>query len=76
MHSRGDVRHFLLKILMATASKQRNGASVMSMSAAGASSDSAWQSSTHVSNEIQTTAANRLTTRIGAVLFLLGWSSW
>jgi len=44
----------------------------MSMSAAGASSSTARESSPRVSNETQTTAANRLTTRIGAVLFLLG----
>ena len=44
----------------------------MSTNAASPSSASAWKSSTHVSDEIVTTAANRLTTRIGAVLFLLG----
>jgi len=44
----------------------------MSMNTAGASSAAAWESSTPVSDEIETTAANRLTTRIGAVLFLLG----
>ena len=44
----------------------------MPTSAAGASSPTAWEPSTSVPNEIQTTAANRLTTRVGAVLFLLG----
>ena len=44
----------------------------MSTNAARASSAPAWESSTHVSGERESTAANRLTSRIGAVLFLLG----
>ena len=44
----------------------------MSTNAASATAISAWDPSTHLSDEIGSTAADRLTSRIGAVLFLLG----
>jgi hypothetical protein len=44
----------------------------MSTNAASATAVSAWDPSTHLSDEIGSTAADRLTSRIGAVLFLLG----
>jgi hypothetical protein len=59
-------------IIVAAASKRPNGASVMSTNAATAIAVSAWDPSTHLSDEIGSTAADRLTSRIGAVLFLLG----
>ena len=43
----------------------------MSTKLASASSAPAWESPTHLSDEMESTAANRLTARIGAVLFLL-----
>ena len=44
----------------------------MSTNTAGASSAPAWESSADISVEIERTTANRLTARIGAMLFLLG----
>jgi hypothetical protein len=58
-------------IVMVTASKQQHGGFVMSARPASASSAPAWESPTHVSDDIESTAANRLTARIGALLFLL-----
>ena len=43
----------------------------MSTSLASANAAPVWEPSTHVSKEIGSTTANRLTSRIGAVLFLL-----
>jgi hypothetical protein len=43
----------------------------MSTSPASASAAPVWEPSTHVSKEIGSTTANRLTSRVGAVLFLL-----
>src|SRR5215213_1151175 len=56
---------------MRTASKQRNGAPVMSTGAASLSAATAWEPSIHAADEIGSTIVNRLTARIGAVLFLL-----
>src|SRR5215207_7631857 len=44
----------------------------MSTNAASATAVSAWDPPTHLSDEIGSRAADRLTSRIGAVLFLLG----
>jgi len=59
-------------IVVAAASQRPNGAPVMSTNAASATAVSAWDPPTHLSDEIGSTAADRLTSRIGAVLFLLG----
>ena len=56
---------------MAAGTKQPNGATFMSMNVASASAANAREPSAHVSDELGSTTANRLTTRIGAVLFLL-----
>src|SRR5215217_7679529 len=68
----GDIRRVVPAIVFAAASQRPNGAPVMSTNAASAPAVSAWDPPTHLSDEIGSKAADRLTSRIGAVLFLLG----